>query len=166
MGGIFTRHRTKTNETRNTIYPDPTQKNGDKKKETITIFTFVYYICSNIQVSHICAHGVYISMLIWYSRACVSCRAGFLCWPNGSLWQSESEFRTFYWRQCDLINHHVISAQGLVTIQVNILSMYKHIQFLTKTTAAPSQEVVEGRSWYFLKRITSWELNQTGFWIY
>ena len=39
-------------------------------------------------------------------------------------------------------------------------------EFLTKTTAAPSQEVVEGRSWYFLKRIRSWELNQTGFWIY
>jgi len=39
-------------------------------------------------------------------------------------------------------------------------------EFLTKTTAASSQEVVEGRSWYFLKRIRSWELNQTGFWIY
>ena len=37
---------------------------------------------------------------------------------------------------------------------------------LTKTTAAPSQELVEGRSWYFLKRIRSWELNQTGFWIF
>ena len=33
-------------------------------------------------------------------------------------------------------------------------------EFLTKTTAAPSQEVVEGRSWYFLKRIRSWELNK------
>jgi len=39
-------------------------------------------------------------------------------------------------------------------------------EFLTKTTVASSQEVVEGWSWYFLKRIRSWELNQIGFWIY
>jgi hypothetical protein len=31
--------------------PTPPKKMG-MKKETITIFTFVYHICSNIQVSH------------------------------------------------------------------------------------------------------------------
>jgi hypothetical protein len=52
-----------------------------------------------------------------------------------------------------------------------LISLWVHVvlysgEFLTKTTAAPSQEVVEGGSWYFLKRIRSWELNQTGFWIH
>jgi hypothetical protein len=44
-----------------------------------------------------------------------------------------------------------------------LLSLWVHAvlysgEFLTKTTTAPSQEAVEGRSWYFLKRIRSWEL--------